>query len=200
MGKFDPQRQRSAPNIATVSRDQPGDVGGVAAVDEGAEARELRHHVRAAAQVAPSPRARPRGRRRTVSSSMPACCSTKVTLRAGVGKLAARRPSARRRPAGRRRGDSRRAGRRCGCTVRSRAQVGLRGEAVERVLVPVELLPDAPHAREPRQPVQRGARVLHRHVGIGDDRRAASRCRERQRLDASRPRPRPGQAAQLACT
>jgi hypothetical protein len=109
---------------------------------------------------------------------------------AGAGGGEARRPpSARRRPAGRSPaivGQPRDVALHRGIARRGRGG----GEAVERVLVPVELLADAAHPREAGQPVERRARIRHRHVGIGDDGvRPAGFQRDVCSIQAPRPRP-----------
>ncbi len=80
-----------------------------------------------------------------------------------------------------------------------RGESGSRCEAVERVLVPVELHAHAAHERIARQAVELRADIVGSEIGIGDDARVGSRARRRS-ARRRRPRPRDGRSAQLAWT
>ena len=193
MGKLDPHRHRSAPNSATVSRREPPDVIRHPA---GAETSRSPRASRPRSGVSPDPswrRARPRAppRRR------PPACRHAAGRRSRPGRprpVRRLRTSAARKPADRKPDRNPRAARRCVCTAGSRQTSACGGEAVFRILVPVELLADAAQTREAHQPVERGPDIRHGHVGIGDEAVRPAGLRG-ERLDPVRPRPRPGRPA-----
>ena len=80
IGKFEPNRQRSAPKMPTVSRTTSAICAGSLRCRNVPSPESLVDDVRAGAQAAPCPRAIPRVLRGERSSSMPACCRTKVTF------------------------------------------------------------------------------------------------------------------------
>ena len=102
-----------------------------------------------------------------VSSSMPACWRTKVRRRARIGEvagalhLAGKDLEVEAQPVVR---EARDVALQRGVA----AEVPAGGEAVERVLVPVELLANSAKTWKSRQPVERRARVRRGHVRKGD--------------------------------
>ena len=120
----------------------------------------------ASSRMPPRHCAQPAGER---SSSIPACCSTKVTLGqavgefAGTGHLAGEDLEVEAPAVVSKLGDVLLHG-------RVANKVGLRREAVLRVFVPVQLHPQATHAGIFAQPVELRAHVGSEEVGIADDR------------------------------